>query len=138
VEGEDIVLHGHLVEENGENTLLHLSGVLGTKDDHLLVGKVDGDRSSRGHTFGVSVCWERTSIVDGVVGVEVLEVFRVRADQHVAHKESMVGTSANDSDLDAVFLVPSCETVDHVNTISGVEVVDGTFAVDSPDLSRTY
>lgn len=43
VEGEDVVLHGHLVEEHSEDTLLHLTGILGAKDDHLLVGKVDGD-----------------------------------------------------------------------------------------------
>jgi hypothetical protein len=47
----------------------------------------------------------------------------------------MIGTSANDSDLDAVLLVPSCKPVDNVDTISGVEVIDSTFTIDSPDLS---
>lgn len=37
------MLNGHLVEENGEDTLLHLTSVLSTKDDHLLLGEVDGD-----------------------------------------------------------------------------------------------
>jgi hypothetical protein len=68
--------------------------------------------------------------------VEVLEVFSVRTDEHVAHEKSVVCTSAHDSDLDPVLLVPSCKTVDDVDAISGVEVVDGTFSVDSPDLAR--
>ena len=46
VQRQDVVLDGHLVEENGENTLLHLSGVLSTEDDHFLLGKVDGDRGA--------------------------------------------------------------------------------------------
>lgn len=37
---------GHLVEENGENSLLHLTSVLGTQDNHLLLSEVDGDRGS--------------------------------------------------------------------------------------------
>lgn len=43
VQGQDVVLDGHLVEENSEDALLHLTGVLGTQDDHLLLGEVDGD-----------------------------------------------------------------------------------------------
>lgn len=43
VEGQDVVLDWHLVVEDSEDTLLHLTGILGTEDDHLLLGKVDGD-----------------------------------------------------------------------------------------------
>jgi hypothetical protein len=46
----------------------------------------------------------------------------------------MVGTSADNSDSDAVLLVPAGETIDDINTASGVEVVDSTFTVDLPDL----
>lgn len=37
VQGQDVVLDRHFVEKNGENTLLHLTSVLGTQDDHLLL-----------------------------------------------------------------------------------------------------
>jgi len=43
VQGQDVVLDGALVEHDGEDALLHLTGVLGAKDDHLLLGEVDGD-----------------------------------------------------------------------------------------------
>ncbi len=66
----------------------------------------------------------------------MLEIFGIRANEHVTHEESMVSASAYDSDLDAVFLVPSCKTVDDVNTISCVEVVDGSFTIDSPNLFK--
>lgn len=46
----------------------------------------------------------------------------------------MVCTSTDDSDSDSVALVPSCVTIDNVDTVSGVQVVDGTFSVDLPDL----
>ena len=75
VESQNVVLDGHLVEEDSEDTLLHLTSILGTEDDHLLLGEVDGDGGSRGHALSVSVGGERTSIVDDIVGVEVLELF---------------------------------------------------------------
>jgi hypothetical protein len=43
VKGEDVVLDGHFVEEYSEDTLFHLSSVLGTKDNHLFLGKVDSN-----------------------------------------------------------------------------------------------
>lgn len=134
VQGEDVVLDGHLIEENGEDALLHLAGVFGAKNDHLPLGKVDGDRSSRGHAFGEAVCRERSGIVNHVVGMEALEFLGRGADKHVAHEESMVGTGADNADIDAVAFIPSSEAVDNVDAISGVEVVDGAFSVDSPHL----
>ena len=46
----------------------------------------------------------------------------------------MVGASADDPHADAVALIPSCKAVDDVDAVAGVEVVDGTLTVDSPDL----
>lgn len=132
------MLDRHLVEEDGEDTLLHLTGVLGTKDDHLLLGEVDGNRGRRGHTSGESVGWEGTGVVDDIVGVEVLQLLSRRADKHVAHEEGVVGTSADNADVDPVALVPSGETIDDIDAASGVEVVDGTFSVDTPDLLCHY
>lgn len=135
VKGEDVVLDRHLVEEHGEDTLLHLTGVLGSEDNHLLLGKVDGDGSGTGHTLSPSVGWERTGVVDDIVGVEVLELGPRWSDEHVAHEEGMVGTSANNTNVDAVAGVPAGETVDDVDAVAGVEVVNGTLAVNSPYLS---
>lgn len=128
------MLDGHLVEEDGEDTLLHLTSILGTQDDHLLGGEVDGDGCGRGHTLGVSVGREGSGIVDGVVGVEVLELLTRRADEHVPHEQSMVGASADDTDADSVLLVPASIAVNDVDAVAGVEVVDSTLSVDLPDL----
>jgi hypothetical protein len=68
--------------------------------------------------------------------MEGLEVFPTRSDEHVAHEQGMVGTGANDSDIDPVPLIPASEAVDNVDAISGVEVVDSAFSVDAPDLPR--
>jgi hypothetical protein len=43
VEGEDVVLDGHLVEENSEDSFFHFTSVLSTEDDHLLLLEVDGN-----------------------------------------------------------------------------------------------
>jgi hypothetical protein len=46
----------------------------------------------------------------------------------------MVGTSADDTDVDAVALVPAGKAIDNVDTIAGVEIVDCALSVDAPDL----
>ena len=46
----------------------------------------------------------------------------------------MISTGANDSDADAVSIVPTCEAIDDVDAVSGVEVVNSSFSVDLPDL----
>lgn len=128
------MLDGHLVEENGEDTLLHLTSILGTQDDHLLGGEVDGDGCGGGHALGVSVGREGSGIVDGVVGVEVLELLTRRADEHVPHEQSMVGAGADNTDADSVLLVPASIAINDVDAVAGVEVVDSTLSVDLPDL----
>jgi hypothetical protein len=67
-----------------------LTCVLSTKDNHLLLSKVDRDGGGGGHAGGEAVGRESTSVVDCVVGVEVLELLAARPDEHVAHEESMM------------------------------------------------
>lgn len=134
VQGQNVVLNGHLVEKDGEDTLLHLTGVLSTQDDHLLVGEVDGNGCGGGHTLSEAVGRERTSIVDDIVGVEVLQLLLGGADKHVAHEQSMVSTGADDTDTDAVTLVPAGETIDNIDAVASVQVVNSALTVDTPDL----
>jgi hypothetical protein len=134
VKSQDVVLDRHLVVENGEDTLLHLTSVLGTKDDHLLVGEVDGNGGGGGHTLGEAVGGERASVVDDIVGVEVVELLTLGADQHVAHEESVVGASADNANADAVALIPAGVTIHDIDAVTGVQVVDSTLTVDTPDL----
>jgi hypothetical protein len=68
--------------------------------------------------------------------MEMFEVFAFRADKHVTHEESMVGTSTNDSDLNSVFLVPASKSIDNIDAVPGVQVINGTFSVDSPNLNE--
>lgn len=48
----------------------------------------------------------------------------------------MVGTSADDTNANPVALVPAGEAIDDVDAVPGVEVVDGTLTVDTPDLDE--
>jgi hypothetical protein len=64
----------------------------------------------------------------------MLKIFPIRSDEHITHEESMIGTGADNADLYSVLLVPSCETVDDVDAVSCVQVVNSSLSVDSPDL----
>ena len=48
----------------------------------------------------------------------------------------MVCTSANNTDSDSVALVPSGIAIDNIDSVPGVQVINSTLAVDSPDLRR--
>jgi hypothetical protein len=46
----------------------------------------------------------------------------------------MVGASADDTNAYPVALVPAGESIDDIDAIPGVEVINGTLTVDAPDL----
>jgi hypothetical protein len=48
----------------------------------------------------------------------------------------VVGTSAHNADIESIALVPPGKAVNDIDAISGVEVVDGAFSIDAPDLRQ--
>lgn len=46
----------------------------------------------------------------------------------------MIGTGADDADIDPVPLIPSGIAIDDIDSRTSVEVVDSAFSVDFPDL----
>src|SRR5256885_11168058 len=109
---QNIVLDGHLEEENCENTLLHLPSVLCAENDHLFVGKVNGNARRASHPACISIGGKGSGIIDGIVRVEVLQLFPCWANEHIAHEEGMVSSRRNDSNIDSVTLVPSSKAID--------------------------
>lgn len=67
--------------------------------------------------------------------MEAFQLLSRRTDQHVTHEEGMVGSGAYNADAYSVALIPTSVTVDNIDAIPSVEVVNGTLAVDTPDLS---
>ena len=68
----------------------------------------------------------------------MLQLLPLRADEHVPHEQSMVSSCANNSDIDSISLIPSSEAIDNIDTVPCVEIVNGAFSVDFPDLSRGF
>ena len=114
------MFNGHLIEEHREDALLHLAGVLGAEDDHLALGKVDGDRGGRGHTDRISIGRKGAGVVDDIVRMEVGQLVGRGPDEHVAHEEGMVGPRADDTHVDAIMFVPAGEAIHDVDAIPGV------------------
>lgn len=117
---QHIMLDRHFIKEHGEDALFHLSSILCAQDDHLLLRKVNGDRRGRGHPFGISIGWERASIVDDIVRVEMLKLLSRWTDKHISHEEGVVGTSAHNADFDPVSLIPSRKSIDNIDAIPGI------------------
>jgi hypothetical protein len=66
--------------------------------------------------------------------MEVLQFLRTWPNKHVPHEKRMIGTSADDPYSDSVSLIPTGETIDDIDAVPRVQVIDSTFAVDFPDL----
>lgn len=49
----------------------------------------------------------------------------------------MVGPGANNTDANAVTLVPASISIDDIDAVSCVQVIDSTLTVDTPDLEET-
>lgn len=81
VERELTEFDGLEVVHDGEDTFLHLSCVLGAKNDHFHALEVDLDRGGGAHTLGESVGGELTGIVDDEVWfTELAELLLGRSD----------------------------------------------------------
>ena len=67
--------------------------------------------------------------------MKVVQFFPRWADEHVSHEQGMVGSGADNSNIDPIAFVPAGITVNHINTVSGVQIINCTFPVDFPHLS---
>lgn len=66
----------------------------------------------------------------------MLELLLRWADEHVAHEKSMISTGADDANIDPVSFIPTSEAIDDINSVPGIQIVDGAFSVDFPHLSK--
>ena len=73
---------------DGEDTLLHLTGVLSAEDDHLHTLEVDLYGGRGGHALGETVGGELAGVVDDEVGLaKVGQLLLRRAYQHVVLRD---------------------------------------------------
>ncbi|KAH3664895.1 hypothetical protein OGATHE_003710 [Ogataea polymorpha] len=135
VQCQHLVLHRHEVKHHGENTLFHLTSVLGSQNDHLHLLEVDLDTGGRRHAFGEHVRRELAGVPDREVWLaKVAQLLVGGSDQHVLHEQCVVGPRTDDSHLDSVARVPASKGVDDVHFVSGSEVVDSSALGDLPGL----
>ncbi len=75
---------GWRVVHDGEYTLFHLAGVLGTQNNHFHALKVNFDGGCGGHALREAIGRELAGIVDDKVGLaKVCELFLGGTDKHV-------------------------------------------------------
>jgi hypothetical protein len=46
----------------------------------------------------------------------------------------MIGSSTHYTDAYPIALVPSSEAINHIDAVPGVEIINGTLTVDTPNL----
>lgn len=84
-----------------EDALLHLTGILSTKDDHFHTLEVDLDGGCRAHTLGETVGRELAGIVNDEVGfAKVGQLLLGRPDEHIVLERCEITILGNDNDND--------------------------------------
>ena len=130
VHGQD-PFQGHQVIHHREDPLLHFTGVLGAKDYNFLSLQVYIHRGFGSHLGSVGIRWESPGIHDHVIrSPKIRELFGRWHDQHILHKEGVIGTGADDADFDPVFGVPAGKGIHHKEAFAYIQVIDGAFPVD--------
>ena len=85
----------------------------------------------RAHAGGQAIRREGSRIVDDKIRrAEAREFLACRADEHRVHEERVIWPRADDADLDAILRIPSRETVETVEPLARVEVIERALAVD--------
>lgn len=119
---------GHEIVHDGEDTLLHFTGVLGAEDDHLALLEVEGDGGRANDPGNMLVGVEFAGVEDIVVGSfgEVFFQFLPgRFHQHVVHEKGVVGPCADHPDFNPLLRIPTSVSVHHVQFRPSVQVVYG-------------
>ena len=74
-------------------------------------------------------------VVDHVVGrAKFRQLSRVGRMKHVVHEQRVIGASTDDTNLQAVLRIPTSETIEDINSLARVEVIDRALAVDEKDM----
>ena len=134
VHREDVALRREVVEQR-EHALLHLAGILGAEDHHLLRFERQVDARLRGHPVRPLVGRKPAGVVDHGVGVAEVGEFLLRGpDQHRVHEQSVVRPRADHANLEPVGRIPAGEGVDAVEDLPGVEVVLRPLEIDQEGL----
>ena len=117
------------------HSLLHLAGIFGTQYHHFPHVKIDSNRSRRCHSSCISIGRECTSIVNREIRLtEIFQFFSSRSNQHILHEQRVIRTSANYSNFDTVFWIPSGKPIEYVDAASSVQVIYRTLPVNEKDV----
>lgn len=121
-------LFGHKVVHYGEHSLFHLTCVLAAQNHHLSLLEVETHCDITQNVRDVFVGHELTC-VENVVICTIREIFLEFSwgwfNEHIGHKECMVGTSAHNPNLNPIFGAPSCIPINNINFSPCVEVTFG-------------
>ena len=117
---------GHEEVHHCEHALFHFARVLGSQNHHFpaLEAQVNAGRGS--HLRSVAVGRKAAGIVDGKIRrLKLVQFGFGRADEHVVHEERVVCPGANHADFEPILGIPAGESIDYVQLLAGVEIVDG-------------
>ena len=124
VHGKEALLRHEIIHDR-EDALLHFARILGAEDDEFAALKVEVDGSRRSEGFSCRVGNKLPGVEDDVVRfAKAGELFLRGTDQHVVHEERMIGASADDTNLETIFRIPTGESVDDIEMIASIEVVN--------------
>ena len=120
VHGED-ALQGKGVVHHSEDSLLHLTAVLGTDDEGEILLQIETDEGLAIQTLALPVLVHQTlaGVDHGEVGLEVGDLLgSLRAHEHVGHEVVLPSVLGHETDTLAALGVGSAVSVEHVHLLA--------------------
>ena len=106
------------VIQNREDALLHFTGVLTAKDHHFARLEIDIDRGLARQAGYARARLRLAAVVDHPIRLaEICQFLLRRTNQHVPHEQRMVGTPANNADLQPMLRIPRRIAVNAIDVI---------------------
>jgi hypothetical protein len=134
VHGEDPPLR-HQVVHDREDALLHFASVFRTEDHNLARFEIKVDAGFGGHSWGVSIRWESPAVEYDEIGLsKVYKLLFRRANEHRVHKQRVIRTRADNPHLYLCCRIPSGKSVETVNAVARVQVINRPLTVDREDI----
>ena len=125
------ILLGQNIVQNRKNALFHLTRIFRPQNNHLSHFKTHIHARRRGHLCRISVRGKSARIKNDIIRLaKIFELCARGAHKHIVHKQSMVSPGANNAHLNAIFGIPTRITVNHIDAVANIEIIDSPLSID--------
>jgi len=130
---------GHVVVHHTEDTLLHLTSIRSTKNNQLLLGKINIYGSLTVDLINLVISDKLTSVHDSEVRASVSKIMVdflfFSSHKHLLHEKSVVRSARDNTNLHSVCRVPTSISINNKDSSSHIKEINSPLSIAVVDIS---